>query len=73
MSGAKAPHLGVDLGALCVAFLDRLFDLEPLRLLVLLALDGGAVELLGGQLEVEDLLEELVAHGCYAIVLDRCC
>lgn len=36
--------------------------LEPLRLLVLLGLDGGAVELLGGELEVEHLLEQLVRH-----------
>jgi len=37
--------------------------LEPLRLLLLLGLDGRAVELLGGELEVEHLLEQLVRHG----------
>ena len=49
-----------------LTLLNRLFDLCLLRLLLALALFGGADELLAGELEVEDLVHQLVAgveHG----------
>lgn len=57
--------LGVDAGAVHVALLDRLLDLELLLLLLLLALARLPLQRLGGELEVEDLIHQLlrVPHG----------
>lgn len=66
MLGALADGvLGVDAGAVHVALLDRLLDLELLLLLLLLALARLPLQRLGGELEVEDLIHQLlrVPHG----------
>jgi hypothetical protein len=57
--------LGVYAGAVHVALLDRLLHLELLLLLLLLALARLTLQRLGGELEVEDLVHQLlgVPHG----------
>lgn len=52
--------LGVDAGAVHVALLDRLLHLELLLLLLLLALARLPLQRLGGELEVEDLVHQLL-------------